>query len=105
MTRLIDKMGQYHTANVAYLTKHILSDRAYAPMILRYLCHTYARMTIRGFGAALLRGDRPLAMVLNQAIRAWLGPIALYRSHRQARVRENDRSQGSADPTVVPQTK
>jgi GT2 family glycosyltransferase len=105
MTRLIDKMGQYHTANVAYLTKHILSDRAYAPMILRYLCHTYARMTIRGFGAALLRGDRPLAMVLNQAIRAWLGPIALYRSHRQARVRENDRSQGSADPAVAPQTK
>ncbi|MFL5801502.1 MAG: glycosyltransferase family 2 protein [Roseiflexaceae bacterium] len=90
MDRLIDKMGQYHTANIAYLTKHILSDRAYAPMILRYLCGMYARTTIRGLGAALLRRDRPLAMVLNQAIRAWLGPFALYRSHRQARIDEVD---------------
>jgi GT2 family glycosyltransferase len=88
MAALIDKMGQYHTANVAYLAKHILTDRAYAPMILRYLCRMYARSTIRGLGAALLRRDRPLAMVLNQAARAWLGPVALYRSHRQACTKE-----------------
>jgi GT2 family glycosyltransferase len=88
MDRLIDKMGQYHTANVAYLTKHILSDREYAAMILRYLCRTYARTTIRGIGAALLRRDRPLSMVLRQASRAWLGPLALYRSHHQVCFRE-----------------
>lgn len=85
MGRLIAKMGEYHTANIAYLTKHILSDRANAAMLLRYLCRTYVRSTIRGLGAVVLRGDRPLAMVLNQAFRAWLGPLALYRSHRQAR--------------------
>ena len=106
MDRLIDKMGQYHTANIAYLTKHILSDRAYAPMILRYLCRAYARTTIRGLGSALLRGDRPLAMVLNQAARAWLGPIALYHSHRQARIKENGHSRGVADTaTIASQTK
>jgi O-antigen biosynthesis protein len=97
MDRLIDKMGQYHTANVAYLTKHILSDRVYAPMILRYLCRTYARTTIRGLGAVLLRGDRPLSMVLNQAIQAWKGPLALYRSHRQACFIEDNRSGEIAD--------
>ncbi|HEY3230197.1 MAG TPA: glycosyltransferase, partial [Roseiflexaceae bacterium] len=84
MAKLIDKMGQYHKANIAYLTKHILSDRAYAPMILRYICRTYMRTTVRGLGAVLLRGDRPLAMVFNQAFNAWLGPFALYRSHRAA---------------------
>jgi O-antigen biosynthesis protein len=105
MARLIDKMGQYHKANVAYLTKHILSDRAYAPMILNYICRTYARTTIRGLGAVLLRGDRPLAMVLNQAVQAWLGPVALYHSHRLARFRTNSYFRGAAEPaTISPQT-
>ena len=101
MNRLIDKMGQYHTANIAYLTKHILSDRAYAPMILRYLCQTYTRTTIRGLGAVLIRRDRPLSMVLRQASRAWLGPLALYRSHRQARIREGDRPHGTPDAATA----
>jgi glycosyltransferase involved in cell wall biosynthesis len=101
MGRLIAKMGEYHTANIAYLTKHILSDRAYAPMLLRYLCRTYVRGTIRGLGAVVLRGDRPLAMVLNQALRAWLGPLALYRSHRQARAQEKARSRRAADAAAL----
>jgi glycosyltransferase involved in cell wall biosynthesis len=101
MARLIDKMGQYHKANIAYLTKHILSDRVYAPMILKYICRTYARTTIRGLGAVLLRGDRPLAMVLNQAVQAWLGPLALYRSHRRAHAVINGTSHEVAAPTAI----
>jgi glycosyltransferase involved in cell wall biosynthesis len=101
MDRLIDKIGQYHTANIAYLTKHILCDREYAPMLLRYLCWTYLRTLIRGAGSAILRGDRPLVMVLNQATRSWLGPIALYRSHHQRRIRENNACRGAADHVIT----
>jgi O-antigen biosynthesis protein len=82
MATLINKMGQYERSNSAYLTKHLLADRTYAPMLLMYMCRTYLRSTIRGLGAAILRRNRPLAMVLNQARNFWLGPIALYRSYR-----------------------
>jgi len=33
----------------------------------------------------MFKKDRPLALVLSQAINAWLGPIMLYRSHNQAK--------------------
>ncbi|HET9222857.1 MAG TPA: glycosyltransferase [Roseiflexaceae bacterium] len=101
MKRLIDKMGQYHTANIAYLTKHVLSDPVYAPMILRYLLRTYVRTTIRGLGAVLFRRDRPLSMVLRQASRAWLGPLALYRSHQQTRVRWGGGSGAAPDAVAA----
>jgi glycosyltransferase involved in cell wall biosynthesis len=98
LARLIDKMGQYHTANIAYLSKHILSDRAYRFMLVRYLCRTYIRTTVRGLGSALLRGDRPMTMVLTQAFRAWLGPLALYRSRRRGRASRSHEHQAYSKP-------
>jgi GT2 family glycosyltransferase len=82
MATLIVKMGQYQEASIAYFTKHILAERT-LPLAI-HVGWSMIRKTVRGLGAVLIKRDRPLALVLNQAIHAWLGPLALYRSHRRA---------------------
>jgi glycosyltransferase involved in cell wall biosynthesis len=86
MPALICKMGEYQQASIAYFTKYALIDRDRTSAIIRHIAWSYIRKTVRGFGAVLLKRDRPLALVLSQALNAWLGPIVLYRSSRQAKV-------------------
>lgn len=84
MAILIDKMGQYQQAAIAYFTKHILTDRERALGLAVHIGWSMIRRPARGLAAVLIKRDRPLALVLNQAMYAWLGPLALYRSYRRA---------------------
>jgi glycosyltransferase involved in cell wall biosynthesis len=84
MAILIDKMGQYQQAAIAYFTKHILTDRERAFGLAVHIGWSMIRRPARGLAAVLIKRDRPLALVLNQAMYAWLGPLALYRSYRRA---------------------
>ena len=93
MPTLIAKMAQYQQASIAYFTKYILIDRDRALELMAHVGWSYLRKTIRGLGAAILRRDRPLALVLRQALAAWLGPLALYRSYHQIQSRGYAHSQ------------
>lgn len=84
MATLIAKMGQYQEASIAYFTKHILADRERSLRLAAHIGWSMFRRPARGLAAVLLKRDRPLALVLNQALHAWLGPLALYRSYRRA---------------------
>ena len=87
MATLIVKMGQYQEASIAYFTKHILADRERTLRLAVHVGWSMIRKTVRGLGAVVIKRDRPLALVLSQAIYAWRGPLALYRSHRRAGVK------------------
>jgi GT2 family glycosyltransferase len=93
MAALIDKMGQYQRASVAYFTKCILTDRNRAPELIVHVIRSQVRKTVRGLAATILKRDRPLALVISQAVNAWLGPIALYRSYRRAKIATGDVAQ------------
>jgi glycosyltransferase involved in cell wall biosynthesis len=77
------KLGQYHEAFVAYLTKHALTDRRKAFPLFVDTVWSCIRKFWRGLAAVVIKRDRPLAMVFTQALYPALGPVALYRSHRQ----------------------
>jgi len=77
------KLGQYHQAFVAYLTKCALADPSKAlPLFLDTLWSSIRKFW-RGLAAVVIKRDRPLSMVFTQAFYPFLGPVALYRSHRQ----------------------
>ena len=77
------KLGQYHEAFVAYLTKYALIDRRKAFPLFVDTTWSCVRRFWRGLAAVAIKRDRPLAMVFTQAFYPLLGPIALYRSQRQ----------------------
>jgi glycosyltransferase involved in cell wall biosynthesis len=77
------KLGQYHQAFVAYLTKYALVDRSKAFALVIDTVWSCVRKFWRGLAAVVIKRDRPLAMVFTQAFYPFLGPVALYRSHRQ----------------------
>jgi len=77
------KLGQYHEAFVAYLTKYALIDRSKAFALIMDTVWSCIRRFWRGLAAVAIKRDRPLAMVFTQAFYPLLGPIALYQSHRQ----------------------
>jgi len=80
---VIKRLGQYQESFFAFMTKSILSDHTYAALLTRDLFYWYCRKTVRGTAAALTKRDRPFALVLSEAVGAWRGPLALYRSHNQ----------------------
>jgi len=92
MAILIDKMGQYQQASIAYFTKHILADRERGLRLAVHIGWSMIRKPARGLAAVLIKRDRPLALVLSQALGAWLGPLALYRSYRRAADRRDSQS-------------
>jgi len=77
------KLGQYHEAFVAYLTKYALIDRRKAFPLFVDTAWSCVRKFWRGLAAVAIKRDRPLAMVFTQAFYPLLGPVALYHSHRQ----------------------
>jgi glycosyltransferase involved in cell wall biosynthesis len=77
------KLGQYHEAFVAYLTKYALIDHGKAFPLFVDTAWSCVRKFWRGLAAVAIKRDRPLAMVFTQAFYPLLGPIVLYRSHRQ----------------------
>jgi glycosyltransferase involved in cell wall biosynthesis len=83
LSALPRKLGQYHQAFVAYLTKYALIDRRKAFPLFLDTAWSSVRRFWRGLAAVAIKRDRPLAMVFTQAFYPLLGPIALYRSHRQ----------------------
>jgi O-antigen biosynthesis protein len=87
------RLGAYQEAFFAFMTKSILSDRAYARQLVQHLAFWYVRRTMRGLASSILKKKRPLALVTSEAIGAWRGPISFYRSARQwrATLRHDDR--------------
>jgi len=83
LNTVIARLGAYQEAFFAFMTKSILSDRAYALPLLKHLSYWYIRRTVRGLASSILKQKRPLALVVSEAIGAWRGPISYYRSSRQ----------------------
>lgn len=81
---VVKRLGQYQESFLAFMTKAMLSDHTYTLTLACHMSYWYVRKTVRGVGAALKKRDRPLALVLSEALGAWRGPVALYRSHHQA---------------------
>jgi glycosyltransferase involved in cell wall biosynthesis len=81
---VVKRLGQYQESFLAFITKSILSDRARALRLARHMIYWYCRKTARGIAAVLTKHDRPFALVLSEALGAWRGPLALYRSHRRS---------------------
>lgn len=80
---LSHKLGQYHQAFVAYLTKQaLLAPRKALPLIID-ACWSTVRKFVRGLAAVIIKRDRPFALVLSQIYYPLFGPLAFYRSHRQ----------------------
>lgn len=79
------KLGQYHQAFVAYLTKYALRDYSKALPLFADTAWSCVRKFVRGLAAVAIKHDRPLAMVFTQAFYPVLGPLALYQSDRQHR--------------------
>lgn len=77
---LTAKLGEYQRAFMAYLTKHIIADRAF--LFAAYVLWRYIRKTYRGLASVLIKHNRSFALVKSEAINFWLGPVALYRSCR-----------------------
>jgi glycosyltransferase involved in cell wall biosynthesis len=81
---VVARLGEYQESFMAFMAKSILSDRQYALSLLAHVAFWYVRRTARGFAAVLTKRDRPFALVVSEAIGAWRGPLALYRSYRLA---------------------
>jgi O-antigen biosynthesis protein len=84
MRTLARKLGQYQQSFIAYLTKCALADRPKAIALLADTAWSWARKLVRGLAAVAFKHDRPISIVFTQAFYALLGPLCLYRSHRQA---------------------
>lgn len=80
---VVDRLGEYQESFMAFITKAMLSDRAYALPLLSNTIYSYVRKTVRGVGAVIAKRDRPARLVLSEALGVLRGPLSLYRSHRQ----------------------
>ena len=82
---VVARLGQYQESFMAFITKAVLSDRAYSWPLARHMMYWYTRKTVRGFAATLTKHDRPFGLVVSEAIGVWRGPVSLYRSHRKVK--------------------
>jgi glycosyltransferase involved in cell wall biosynthesis len=98
---VIKRLGQYQESFLAFITKSILSDRVYRLQLARHMIYWYCRKTARGTAAVLTKRDRPFALVLSEALGAWRGPLALYRSHRRYQAEERSRLPEYGEPAVA----
>jgi GT2 family glycosyltransferase len=104
MSVLGRKLGQYNQSFIAYLTKHALIARGPARALVLDTVRAPLRRFVRGLAAVVIKRDRPLALVFAQLYYPLLGPLCLYRSHRQF-TRRVARQHLGALPTRLAETR
>jgi O-antigen biosynthesis protein len=97
----IARLGQYQQAFFAFMTKSIMSDRAYTSQLVKHLAYWYVRRTVRGLASSILKKKRPIALVVREAIGAWRGPLSFVRSSQQWRASMRRDTKAAIEPIAA----